>query len=158
MTVDEYAALVALGFISLDVITGVIGAWGSKTLSSGKMRVGLTHKLAEFVCLCTGALLDWAELHKVVQLGDYVQFLFLVSLAIIAMELTSIVENLGIIFPELGTSGVLSVFQNNTDFIDKLTTSSFTKQSARAKHADNSKSSEESVTQQLPPLAPSDKV
>lgn len=158
MTVDEYAALVATGFIFLDVITGVIGAWGSKTLSSGKMRMGLTHKLAEFVCLYTGALLDWAEWHKVIQLGDNVQFLFLVSLAIIAMELTSVIENLGIIFPKLGTSGVLSVFQNNVDFIDKLTTSSFSKQSAQAKRADNSKSSVESMTQQLPPLAPSDKV
>lgn len=41
MTIDEYAALVAMGFISLDVITGVIGSWGVKNVKLRKNACGL---------------------------------------------------------------------------------------------------------------------
>lgn len=120
-------ALVTFAFIIADIITGYLGAWASRQLSSSKMRKGLVHKATLFVIMALGALIDFAQTQNIVNLGYDIPLFELTCIYIIFMEINSIIENVGIIFPDLKDSKLLGLFKNNQDYINSLLDSENTK-------------------------------
>lgn len=73
--------------MALDIVTGLLYAWISKTFNSGKMRSGLGKKVGELVIIMIGELFSYAAgLPKEIMNGILVYISF--------MELMSIFENL----------------------------------------------------------------
>ena len=96
---------VALGFVVFDVITGYVSAIKSGTLNSSVMRDGLWDKLgevfaialafaAEFVVGFYGDMFAHVNLNIPITTG--------VCAYITLYELTSVIENIGKLNPELG--------------------------------------------------------
>lgn len=115
------AELCALGLcgalIVLDYVSGIAAAASRGELQSSKMREGLWHKLGE-----VGAIL---LAYIVAQEGHYIGLPYQVDLLIPAviiwisvMEVTSIIENLALLNPDIGAKSFTNIFQR-TDQTDK---------------------------------------
>ena len=102
-------ALVA--FIFTDYITGVVNAAMHSRLNSSKMREGLGHKFAYCVLIFISYIIDAIQLNSSLNLPF--QLFPIVSLGIIAIELTSIIENVCEINPELKDAKFMEVFEKN---------------------------------------------
>lgn len=127
LQLTEKIAMVTFAFILADIITGYLGAWASRQLSSSKMRKGLVHKVTLCIIMALGALIDYAQQQNIVNLGYDIPMFELICVYIIFMEINSIIENIGIIFPELKDSKLLGLFKNNQDYINSLLDSENTK-------------------------------
>ena len=103
--------LVTLCFIAMDVITGYAQALANKNVSSDKMRKGFWHKLAIIFALMVAGMID-----IIVQMGIGQQIGFatpifeVACIYIIAMELTSILENICKMNPELSNNKIMGLF------------------------------------------------
>lgn len=92
--------IILLCFILFDIVTGWIKAISRGEYNSAVMRLGMWHKLAEILACGFCIFCDYAL--------PQINFILPVSLFncilvyIAVMEITSIVENLGQTFPELG--------------------------------------------------------
>lgn len=115
------AELCALGLcgalIVLDYVSGIAAAASRGELQSSKMREGLWHKLGE-----VGAIL---LAYIVAQEGHYIGLPYQVDLLIPAviiwisvMEVTSILENLALLNPDIGKKSFTSIFERK-DQTDK---------------------------------------
>lgn len=93
-------SLIVLSFIACDIVTGVVAALSSGTYDSSKMRTGLWHKLSEIIAVMFCYLCDWALPQFDIQIP--VQLFSAVTVYLVVMESGSIIENLGLMFPELG--------------------------------------------------------
>lgn len=110
---DMWSAIAVLFFISTDYITGVIKAIMQGNLSSKKMREGLGHKLAYLVLTLTAWFLDTLNMH--ISLGFPIHVFTCTISGICFIELTSIIENITAINPELKNAAFMNIFsQNNT--------------------------------------------
>jgi toxin secretion/phage lysis holin len=119
----EYAAIIALILMLLDIISGFLNACESNTVSSSKMRIGLFHKAAEIMLMFLAALADWAQQIKIIQFSDTtVPVALSTCIFIIVMEFVSILENLVSMFPSLKDAPIFSIFTNNYDTIKKINT------------------------------------
>lgn len=101
-------AIVVLGFITFDVITGYIKALSTKTVSSYFMRKGLWHKVGEILAVLFGYACEFAFPYVGVTIS--IPLSAGISTYIVLMETLSIVENLGAISPEI--NGILNKFFN----------------------------------------------
>jgi toxin secretion/phage lysis holin len=111
-TADVWCAIAVTFFIVTDYVTGVAKAIMQNNLNSKKMREGLGHKFAYFILVLTAWFVDEINLH--VDLGLPVSvFIFTVG-GICIIELTSILENVTAINPELADSPFMSIFSQNT--------------------------------------------
>ncbi len=105
--------LVTLVFILMDIVTGYGQALANKTVKSEKMRQGFWHKLAIILALLVAGMVD-----VTIQLGIGEQLGFVTPIFecacgyIMLMELTSILENIVKMNPELGTKKFLRLFTN----------------------------------------------
>ena len=90
--------IVAL-FIVLDMVTGIIKAFKEKAYTSTIMREGLFHKCGSILCVAFGALVDYTQ--TLVDRGVTVPVAVSVCVYIIIMEIGSIIENIGIINPDI---------------------------------------------------------
>lgn len=115
------AELCALGItailIAMDYISGIAAAASRGDLQSSKMREGLWHKLGE-----VGAIL---LAYLVAEEGHYVGLPYQIDLLIPAviiwisvMEITSILENLTLLNPDLDSAGFLRIFRRTDDTDD----------------------------------------
>lgn len=115
------AELCALGItvilIAMDYISGIAAAASRGNLQSSKMREGLWHKLGE-----VGAIL---LSYLVAEEGRYIGLPYQINLLIPAviiwisvMEITSILENLTILNPDLASDGFLRIFRRTDDTDD----------------------------------------
>lgn len=90
---------IILCFILLDIITGLVKAFSTDGYSSEKMREGLWHKLAEIIaflfCVVCDITFPQFEISLPFKLCNAV------SVYIVFMEIGSVIENLGIMSPEL---------------------------------------------------------
>lgn len=78
--------LVPMILMAIDIFTGFIKAWATKTFSSKKMRLGLSKKVGEIAIIVIGELLSFSlGLPKYLMQG--------ISIYIIFMETISILEN-----------------------------------------------------------------
>lgn len=115
------AELCALGItailIAMDYISGIAAAASRGDLQSSKMREGLWHKLGE-----VGAIL---LAYLVAEEGHYIGLPYQIDLLIPAviiwlsvMEITSILENLMLLNPDLASDGFLRIFRRTDDTDD----------------------------------------
>lgn len=111
MNVIWYEILAVIVFSGLDYITGVVGAIMHGNLSSSQMRKGLGHKFAYMVTFFLAWFIDFEMNH--IDLGFGVAITPLATTGIVLIELSSIIENIGEINPEIKASKLLQIFQSN---------------------------------------------
>ena len=92
-------SVIVFAFIVADIATGLIKAIATHSYSSSVMREGLLHKLGEIVCLIFGVLCDYAL--PMIGIKIPLSIAQSVSIYIIIMEIGSVVENIGVLNPEL---------------------------------------------------------
>ena len=90
---------ITFAFIVLDFATGLTKAFATKTFTSTKMREGLFHKVALLLCMILGFLVDHAQ--GSIDLGITVPVAAAVCVYICLMEITSIIENVCKINPQI---------------------------------------------------------
>lgn len=95
-------------FIVLDFVTGLIKALAKQEYSSGVMREGLFHKCGSILCVSLGALCEYAM--KYIDLGIELPIAVAICGYIILMEVGSIIENIGIINPNIVPSELKKFF------------------------------------------------
>lgn len=111
-TADVWCAIAVTFFIVTDYITGVAKAIMQNNLSSKKMREGLGHKFAYMILSLTAWFIDEVNLH--VDLGLPVSVFICTVGGICLIELTSILENITVINPDLADAPFISIFSPNT--------------------------------------------
>lgn len=109
MNSDIWYMLVVGVFIIVDYGTGVVNAIIKHELSSEKMRDGLAHKFAYVVVMFLGWFIEFAMKH--VDIGFAVPLFAPVSVAIALIEITSILENVVKINPEIADNNILDIFE-----------------------------------------------
>lgn len=111
-TTDVWCMLAAVFFIIVDYVTGVTKAIMQDNLSSKKMREGLGHKFAYFILVLVAWFIDEINLH--VDLGLPVSVFVCTVGGICLIELTSILENITVINPELAGAPFMQIFSQST--------------------------------------------
>lgn len=105
-----YEILAVLVFIIMDYITGIIGAVMHGNLSSTKMREGLGHKFAYLCVFFIAWFIDFEMGH--IDIGFYSALTPIVTIGIVLIELSSIMENIGKINPELKQAEFMKIFND----------------------------------------------
>lgn len=108
---DAWCVFAVIFFVIVDYATGIANAILHDNLSSEKMRQGLWHKFAYLMLTLVAYCVDMINLH--VQLGLPVSVFACTVGGISLIELTSILENITAINPELADAPFMSVFANN---------------------------------------------
>lgn len=103
-----YEILAVLVFTTVDYVTGVIGAIMHGKLSSTKMREGLGHKFAYLCTFFVAWFVDFEMGH--IDIGFHTALTPIVTVGIVLIELSSIVENIGKINPELAQAEFMKIF------------------------------------------------
>lgn len=103
-----YEILAILVFTIMDYITGVIGAIMHGNLSSTKMREGLGHKFAYLCVFFVAWFIDFEMKH--IDIGFHGALTPIVTIGIVLIELSSIIENIGEINPDLTQAEFMKVF------------------------------------------------
>lgn len=111
-TTDVWCVFTVVFFIIVDYVTGLAKAILNDALSSQKMRQGLWHKFAYLMLVIVAYVIDMINLH--VDLGLPVSVFICTVGGISIIELTSILENITAINPELADAPFMSVFTQNT--------------------------------------------
>ena len=106
-TADAIAGGIALIFIILDVLSGILAAAVAGNISSTVMRTGIYRKLALVLILVVASLVDLAELY--LPLGFDTPVYMAAVVYIILMELASILENIESINPSLAGNGIFGL-------------------------------------------------
>lgn len=112
--------IIVAALIIGDIVSGLIAAIATKSIDSTKMRNGLWHKSAYILVIALAALIEWGET-KGVFFGIEMPVLAAACVYIGVTEITSIIENIAVINPELKDTPLLSLFKrsNNTKGNDK---------------------------------------
>jgi len=79
--------LIPVAMMAIDIVTGLLYAWSTKTFESAKMRAGLAKKCGEIMIILIGMMFVYGT-----NIPTYI--LTGVSAYIIFMELMSVMENL----------------------------------------------------------------
>ena len=108
---DMWCAIAILFFTTTDYITGVIKAIMQGDLSSKKMREGLGHKLTYIILALVAWFID--TLNMRLSLGFPLDVFTCTVTGTSLIELTSIIENITAINPELGNAAFMNIFSQN---------------------------------------------
>lgn len=111
-TTDVWCVFAAVFFIIVDYVTGITKAIMQDNLSSKKMREGLGHKFAYFILVLVAWFIDEINLH--IDLGLPVSVFVCTVGGICLIELTSILENITVINPELAGAPFMQIFSQST--------------------------------------------
>lgn len=103
-----YEILAVFVFAIMDYITGVIGAIMHGNLSSTKMREGLGHKFAYLCVFFVAWFIDFEMKH--IDIGFHSALTPIVTIGIVFIELSSIIENIGKINPDLAQAEFMKAF------------------------------------------------
>lgn len=109
---DMWCAIAILFFISADYVTGMIKAIMQGNLSSKRMREGLGHKFAYLMLALTSWFIDTLNMH--LSIGFPINTFTCTVSGVCLIELTSIIENITAINPELENTPFMSIFTQNT--------------------------------------------
>lgn len=107
---DVWALIAVLFFVATDYVTGIVKAIMAGNLSSKRMREGLGHKFAYLALILTSYMIDTFSTH--VDLGLPVHVYLITVGGICLIELTSILENITEINPELKDVPFIQIFSN----------------------------------------------
>lgn len=113
---------VTVTMMLIDVISGYVGAWVTKTVSSSRMREGLAHKGMLVLLMLMAGLIDWVQQQGLADLGFKIPLLEAACIYIIWMEINSALENAGEIFPWFRKSRLYSLFASHSDAGDATAT------------------------------------
>ena len=105
---DVWALIAVLSFVVTDYVTGIVKAIMAGNLSSKRMREGLGHKFAYLALILTSYMIDVFSVH--VNLGLPVHVYLVTVGGICLIELTSIIENITQINPELKDVPFMQIF------------------------------------------------
>ena len=105
---DVWALMAGLFFVVTDYVTGIVKAIMTGNLSSRKMREGLGHKFAYLALILTSYMIDIFSSH--IDLGLPVHIYLITVGGICLIELTSIIENITDINPELKDVPFMQIF------------------------------------------------
>ena len=108
---ETWLSVAVLIFIIIDYITGVINAALKNSISSRKMREGLGHKATYIILLSVCYIIDAIQLNTELNLPT--KLFPIVSCGILLIELTSIIENICEINPELKQANFMYIFEKN---------------------------------------------
>lgn len=108
---DTWAFFAVLFFVAADYLTGVVKAVMQGNLSSQKMREGLGHKFAYLILITVAYFVDTVSTH--VDLGLPVNVFIVTVGGVCLIELTSILENLCEINPELKNKPFMRIFDTS---------------------------------------------
>lgn len=100
--------VIASAFIVLDFITGLIKALATSSFTSTRMREGLFHKVGLILCMILGVLVDYAQGY--LDLGVSVPVAAAICVYICLMEITSIIENVCKINPQIVPDRLVALF------------------------------------------------
>ncbi len=109
-TPNMWALIAVSSFVATDYATGIVKAIMAENLSSKKMREGLGHKFAYLALILTSYMIDTFNAH--VDLGLPVHVYLITAGGICLIELTSIIENITEINPELKNMPFMKIFAN----------------------------------------------
>lgn len=107
----SYEILAVLVFTIMDYVTGIIGAIMHGNLSSTKMRQGLGNKFAYLCVFFIAWFIDFEMGH--IDIGFRSALTPIVTIGITLIELSSIIENIGKINPELTQAEFMKIFKQN---------------------------------------------
>lgn len=110
-------SIAVVAFIITDYITGVVNAAMKSKISSRTMREGLGHKFAYCVLIFVAYIIDTIQLNSSLNLPF--ELFPIVSIGIIAIELTSIIENVCEINPKLKEAKFMGIFEKNNNNNDR---------------------------------------
>ena len=110
---DAWCAISVLFFVATDYVTGIIKAIIQHNLNSQKMREGLGHKFAYIILTLTAWFIDTISQHA--DLGLPVSVYVCTVSGIALIEITSILENITAINPELKNAPFMQIFTQNTN-------------------------------------------
>lgn len=113
---DVWALIAVLFFVATDYTTGIVKAIMAGNLSSKRMREGLGHKFAYLTLILTSYMIDVFNTH--VDLGLPVRVYLITVGGICLIELTSILENITEINPELKDVPFMQIFSSSTTNTD----------------------------------------
>lgn len=102
---------IVLGFILLDIVTGVAQAIANHDVSSEKLRQGAFHKMAYILIMCAAYLIEYSMGY--VDLGFTVPIFAGVCGYIIFTEIVSFCENIIKLNPSLKGSKLMDLFRND---------------------------------------------
>ena len=108
---DWWVIVFALLFILFDFLTGLIKAFKNKNMNSVTMRAGLFHKVGFILTIVLAILCEGAIRH--VDLSFNMPLVIPVCSYIVLTELTSVLENLTEIAPELKSAPIFKLFENS---------------------------------------------
>ena len=111
-TTNVWCVIAIVFFVVVDYVTGIAKAILNDTLSSRKMRQGLWHKFAYLMLTLVAYFVDMINLH--VDLGLPVSVFVCTVSGICLIELTSILENITAINPELEDAPFMQIFAHST--------------------------------------------
>lgn len=97
-----------LCFILMDVISGFAQACKNKCVDSTILKEGLWHKCGFMLAIIFSILCEYSM--GIIDLGFNVPVNFAVCCYIILTEITSILENLGKLSPELSEKNFMAIF------------------------------------------------
>lgn len=109
---DIWCTIAAIFFISIDYVTGVVKAIMRNNLSSRKMREGLGHKFAYLMLILVAWFID--EVNRHIDLGLPMSVFVCTVGGVCLIELTSILENVTEINPELKNAPFMRIFTQST--------------------------------------------
>lgn len=89
----------ALAFMGMDVVTGLLQAVKNRDVNSTKFRDGLFKKTGTLAVMAFGWLIDYAQMY--VDLGFSIPIAITLCIAVMVMESISILENIGTLNPDL---------------------------------------------------------
>lgn len=112
-TSEAITVCITAAMIVMDYASGLLKAGMNHDISSSKMREGLYHKAAYVGIVILAAVLEQATL--VVDIGITMPLVTPACAYIILTELSSILENLGEVNPDLKDSRLLSLFRSNKE-------------------------------------------
>lgn len=101
----------AMGFMLMDILTGLVGSVITHTFSSSKMREGLGHKVLLICIIAMTVMLDIGGDH-IDGLGFTAVTVPVVCVYIIIMEVGSVLENVCSAYPELKGTPLFMLFKN----------------------------------------------
>lgn len=107
-----WCTIAVIFFISIDYVTGVAKAIMRNNLSSRKMREGLGHKFAYLMLVLVAWFID--EMSRHIDLGLPMSVFVCTVGGVCLIELTSILENVTEINPELKDAPFMQIFAQST--------------------------------------------
>lgn len=104
----------ACAMMLFDMLSGLVAACINREFSSSKMRTGIWHKAVLLLVILLTLCIEVLSQH-VAGLGFGGVTVYVACVAIIVMEVGSILENLRKAYPELDALGVMKVFERSDD-------------------------------------------